>query len=197
MTFGLPPLLGKISKVSNPIALLVADAKLISGMFAEPKWGIYLDGKLALKPDSIVGLDFKIDWRIAEYPMEGGAFQSYNKVMTPFDIRIQMTKGGTDADRQAFLSEVEAAAASMILYDVLMPEWGYTSCSISHIDYRRTSAGGVGLLTVDLWLTKVRATATAKFSNTKSPNGADPVNGGNVQAQPASSAQASSAKAAT
>jgi hypothetical protein len=102
-------------------------------------------------------------------------------VTMPFDARVRMTKGGTDAERSSFLDAVDAAADSLNLYGVVMPDVTYENANIVNYSYQRTSTNGVGLLTVDLWLLEIRETATAAFSNTAAPSGADPVSNGSVQ----------------
>jgi hypothetical protein len=138
-------------------------------------------------------LDFRQNYRISTAPQEQGAFLSYNKVQDPFDGRVTFLVGGTQGQRAAFLSTVAALAASMNLYALVMPEVTYPSVNVTHYDFRRTSRSGVSLLAVDVWVEQVRVTGTTAYSNTNTatPSGADPVNGGNVQ--PLSPAQNSNA----
>lgn len=155
------------------------------------KWGIYTAGStvvLAIAPDSIVSLEYKRDWRIPNYPQENGAFESYNKVKMPFDARLHMTKGGSLADRQAFLIDLESAAASLDLYDIVTPEETYLNANISHINYMRRADHGLGLIEVEIWLTEIRVTSNPSFSNTIDPSSQSKVNDGTVQAQPLTTA---------
>ncbi len=192
MANGIPDLLNKISAITNPVALLGADASRILGFFAPPQWGIYRDGELAIEPDSIIAIDYKAESRITDYPQEAGAFQAYNKVATPQDVRVRMTKGGTDNDRTAFLTAIKDASDSLNLYDVMMPEFSYSNCNIFHVDFRRTAQNGVGLLTVDLWLLEIRTpTSETAFSNTKEPAGRSPFSLGSVLPQVPTVAQVS------
>lgn len=198
MAFGIPPILGKVASVTNTISLIAADVSSILGMFAPPQWGLFtLDGKIALQPDSIVSLEFSREWRIPDYPVEQGSFQSYNKVILPSDTRIRMTKGGSDSDRYHFLAQLSALARSLTLLNVSMPEGKMIqSVNINHFNLSRTSTNGVSLLTVDVALKEVRVTATAALSNTAKPSGAAPTNTGTVQPQsqpaPASAGASSS-----
>lgn len=161
-----------------------------SNQVLTPQWGIFLDGEQVLFPDSMVSLEYKKDYRIVDYPMEEGAFQSYNKVTTPYDARIRVTKGGTIEDRQAFLQDVAGIAESLDLYDLITPEVSYSNANVMHVDYRRTATNGVGLLSIDLWLIEIRSTVTPiLFSKTQAPSGADPVQLGQVQPQIPSLAQ--------
>ena len=197
MASGIPALLNNVAAVTNAAALLVADAQIIQNMFQGPKWGIGVGGFFQIVPDSIIDLDFKRDWQVPNYPQEEGAFESYNKVAMPYDARVRMTKGGTDADRAAFLNRIDALAASLTLFDVVMPELVYKNSNIVHYDYRRTATSGVSLLTVDLWLLEIRVSGNAAFSNTAAPSGANPVNTGTVQPQTPTAAQAAAGSAPT
>jgi hypothetical protein len=197
MASGIPSLLNKVASVTNTVSLLASDAQLILGLFAGPSWGIAQNGVFVIVPDSIVSVDFKRDWQIPNYPMENGAFQSYNKVTTPYDVHVRMTKGGTESARAEFLAAIDAMAASLALYDVVMPDAVYQNVNISHYDYRRTSTNGVGLLTVDLSLVQIRVAPAAAFTNTAQASGADAQNGGSVQPQTPTTAQSSAASAVT
>jgi hypothetical protein len=195
MANGIPPLLNQIASFSNPASLLVADAANLLGFFAGPQWGVFnLDGSIALQPDSILALDFKREWSIPNYPMEQGAFQTYNKIALPSDTNISMSKGGSNVARQAFLLQVSALAKSLSLVNVMMPEGTLIqNVNILRFDFRRTDTSGVGLLTVDVLLREIRATATAAFSNTQQPSGANPLNGGSVQPQTPTASQSAAA----
>lgn len=164
------------------IAFLAADAIAnLIGLFGSPKWGIFLSGIPVVVAESVLTFDFKQDYTVADYPIEEGGFESYDKVQVPFDVRLRFSMGGSEADRQVFLDSIATAAASLELYEVFTPEVSYASMNITHYDYRRTATNGVGLLVVDVWLVEVRTTATATFANTKQPNVAGPQNVGTVQ----------------
>ena len=93
----------------------------------------------------------------------------------------------------AFLAAIEAAAASLALYNVVTPEKTYLNANIEHYDYRRTSRNGVGLLMVDVGLVEIRQVATTTFTQTAQPSGADQVNSGTVQATTPTPTQQSAA----
>lgn len=193
---GIPPLLNKAAVATNVVALVVADIAFAKSLFNRPKWGIYKDGVLAIAADAVASVEYKQDFRIADYPMESGAFESYNKVATPYDARVRLTKGGSTTDRAAFLAAIEAAVASLDLYQVVTPERTYLSANVQSMDYRRQTNHGVGLLTVEIRLVEVRITVAAKFSNTVQPSSADAVNVGTVQAGQATAGQATAPLAA-
>ena len=168
---GIPPLLNSINNTVNTVGLLVADAIIVFKMLTSTvQWGIFDSAnKLAVKPDSIISLDFKKDWNLPRYPMELGAFQSYNKVAEPYDVRVRMTLGGTTADHTKFLAQVVKIAASFDLYNVVTPDVIYKNANVFHYDYHRSATNGVGLLTVDLYLAAIRNTIVPAFANVKQP----------------------------
>ncbi len=84
----------------------------------------------------------------------------------------------------------DPAQGGLSLYSVNMPETSFGPCNIQHYDFSRTTQNGAGILIVDVWLIEIRKTVEAGFSNTQQPSGADPVNGGAVQTQAPTSAQA-------
>jgi hypothetical protein len=180
---GLPPLFaapGAVSGLVNTTALLVADAVSLFGALQAP-WGIYFNSKPIALADSVISLRYRQDWRISDYPLEQGAFQSYNKVEMPYDVLIKLAKGGSQADRYAFLSAIDAAAQSLNLYDVLTPERIFSSVNIAHVEYERTADHGKTLITVEIGLIEIRSTATLAFTDTLQSSGADPQNVGLVQ----------------
>lgn len=175
-----PAVSGAFAKL-NTASLLVADASIIKQLFNKPKWGVFKGGKSVAAADSVLSFEYRQDTKISDYPQEKGGFQSYNKVGTPYDVRVQLTKGGTEAERAAFLAAIEAATASLDLYDVTTPEKVYKNANIQRFDYRRTAQSGAGLITVDLWLVEVRETVSTEFAKSKQPSGAAKLNGGLVQ----------------
>lgn len=186
MANGIPALFGQVANVVNTAVLLVADAVNVLGLFAGPQWGIFnQDGSIAIHPDSMISLDFRREWKIPNYPIEQGSFESYNKVAMPSVTRVRLSKGGTPTERQAFLLQVSALASSLDLFDVVMPEGTLIqNVNIVSDGINRTATNGVGLISVDLMLEEVRVTAKAAFTNTAAPSGAGQVSNGSVQAQP-------------
>lgn len=161
--------------------LLVADGILASLFSSSPSWGIFRNGLPVIDSDSTVSFELKQDFPISDYPVEKGGFQSYNKVQLPTDIRVSVAGGGSDASRQVFLASIDAVMNTTDVYDVVTPEKVYTGYNFSHRDFRRTAHNGVGLITVDLWLIEIRATATANFQSTQQPGVAGQQGLGNVQ----------------
>lgn len=179
---GVPPVLRRaVEAVGSPLILAIADTLGLDWDFGFPRWGIYREGQLAIRPDSFGGLEFRQDWAIADFPLEQGAFETYDKVNSPYALRIRLSAGGSEANRTSFLRTAHELSDSDDMFDVLTPEKTYTQVNISHLDYRRESRNGAGLITVDLWFLEIRMNAVTAFSDTKQPQGASPVSNGTVQ----------------
>lgn len=179
---GVPPVLRNPAAPSlPPPALLNSDNTAIAASNATQQWGIFKDGVAVILADSVVSFEYKQDWSVSDYPVAPNSFESYDKVNTPFDARIRMTRGGSLADREAFLQAIAKVAQSLNLYDVVTPEITYTSVNVIHYDYGRNNLNGAGLITIDVWLLQIQQTGTAAFGKTAAPSGADAVNGGTVQ----------------
>lgn len=178
---GIPSLLRTVADITNTVALVRADAKLVLQRFSKQQYGIFLNGKPAITIDSLVAFDYSQNSIVSQHPVEQGQFGSYNKVGTPYSARVTVARGGKDADRQAFMAALEQLVTTTDLYDVVTPQRTYTNANIERFDYSRSASSGVGLITATLYLTQIRTTAQSKTINAKSVNGADPENGGTVQ----------------
>jgi hypothetical protein len=181
------PSLASYTPAVNAV-LLTADAiSLLSGLFG-PQWGIFQNGALVIDPESVVSFDYKQEYTISDYPLEQGAFESYDRVLLPFESRLTLSSGGSIVDRAALIAQIQTLSTGVNIYDVVTPEAVYPSVSVHHYDYRRT-ADNAGRLQIDVWLTQIRVTTSTQFTNTQAPNGASPQGAGSVQTTPATSAQ--------
>lgn len=149
------------------------------------KWGIYTaGGKLALEADSIIAVSYDGEYRIADFPIEEGKFESYDKVRLPYEIRVVMTKGGDQPGRQAFLNTLDDLRGDLKLYNVVTPERTYLNVNIARISINRTREQGAGLITAEISLREIVQNVTSSFSKVKSPASANKTNNGSAQATP-------------
>lgn len=167
---GIPPLLN--FQFPLPPTLLLAD-QVDTGQFSK-RWGVFKDGRPVVEFDAFLGIDYRQGWTIADFPLEEGAFQSYDKVSLPFDVRVKFAAGGSIQNRERMLQTVQAVAKTIERYDVVTPEVIYTSVNVQHYDYRRTATNGNGLLTIELWLLEVRIGANAPGQGLIQTGGATP-----------------------
>src|SRR5271168_4131375 len=162
-------------------ALLTEDG---AGVFsnAQPiQWGLFLNGVSVIDADVVATFSFKQEFSVSDYPLEQGAFASYDKVQIPQEVRFRFTSGGSQANRQALIDSVKAIAGDTTnFYTAVSPEQTIENVTVTHWDYARNNA--VGLLSVDVWVINIQVpAATPDFQNTQSPSGASPQIGGMVQ----------------
>lgn len=189
---GLPVLDPVVSDEFNLLDefLLVDDTVYSLVGFGEPRWGIYNgeNNPIAIS-DTVMSVDFKQGWHISDYPIERGDFVSYNKVQTPFNAKVTLVKGGTNAERAQFLSAVENAAASLDMVSIVTPEVTYLDSNIESYNYRRSALNGATLLIVEISLIEIRQIASQNFVVTVDPSGADSTDDGPVQTTTPTQAQ--------
>lgn len=166
------------------IDLLTSDAvSLFAGLFG-PQWGLFLDGAPVVVADNVVSFEYKQEWIVANYPLEQGAFESYDKVQTPFTVGLTFSAGGSETDRQALLDSIDAIAGTTDLYDAVTPEAVYSSVNVTRRNFRRTATNGVGLIMVDVMCVQIRIATSDTLDSTQSPSAAAAVNDGTVQPVP-------------
>lgn len=178
---GVPPVLRLLDQFEQPEPQLQSDSAEIDRLAAS-QWGIFTQGgRPIVNADNVASVEDGVEYRVADYPLEEGGYESYNKVATPREIRVAMSKGGTISDRQQFLSTLRTLEGDLEMYNVVTPEETFIDMNITGVRKSRTQANGASMLTVEVMLQEIRITATAEVSASKEPSGADDVNDGSVQ----------------
>lgn len=130
-------------------------------------WGIFdSDFNSVLQPDSTVKFRYSRRYEVARYPVIGGSFASYNKVINPYEIELRFTKSGNISEKKQFLNQLEALVASIGLYTVVTPEDVYQNSNPTHFEINRERGRGAYWLSdVSLFLEEILQ-STAQFTNT-------------------------------
>jgi hypothetical protein len=170
----------------NPLAittLLISDLVTQFSAVFGPQWGIFLDGFPVVAAESVESFEYRKDYTISDYPLEGGIFETYDKVEAPFIAKVRFKQGGSIAQRQNFLFSLQNIIGDYNFYDVVTPEVIYLNANLTHMDYHRTAINGVGLIHVDVWLSQIRVSVIPGLSanQVQSPSAGDPANGGQNQ----------------
>lgn len=203
-SLGLPPLpnlANFIGQQTTEVSSDLASTDDISGASDTKKvWGITdaETGESIIEADSVLSFEYKNSYKISTYPQENGAFQAYNKVKEPFDIRLKFSIGVSVAARSGLLKQAEDGLQSTTLYIVVTPEARYPNANIQNINYQRTTRNGAAMIILEVWLTEIRQVTTGvNTSNTplpawqvQSPSDADPEMIGSIQPQDVSIAAA-------
>lgn len=165
---GVPSLVRSVvsSVVSVVGGLLSGDAFNLPRDTVAPVWGLFgASGAEVFQADTVLAFGIQNQTRVSDFPIENGAFTSYNKTGSPFEIRIRMVKGGSESERSAFIDTFEVELQSTNLYTVVTPEATYSNATLEAYDYRRETRNGAGCVIVDLSLREIRLTAVAQFTS--------------------------------
>lgn len=162
---GLPALAAGV--VIDAVALVTTDILSIQGVASGPQWGLFLNGEPVVIADNVLSFDFKQDYRISNFPVEEGSFQTYNKVQVPYDVRLQFSTGGSLAARQGLIDSVDAVIGSTSQFDAVTPEKVFQGINPVHQSIRRTSRNGAGLVIIDVYCEQIRVTATQQFASSQ------------------------------
>lgn len=186
---GVPPLpAGAADGFLSPDQFLEADTVSGYGTGSPPLWGLFIGARPVVICDTVLAVDYKQDWAIADYPVERGGFESYDKVNTPYAMRMTFVSGGSEAKRQALLDSVAGISDTLTLLNAVTPEATYIGVNIGHYSYRRTAQNGLGLMIVNVGVIEIREEGVTDFKNAKEPGGYAASQAGNVQAQTPSDA---------
>ena len=146
----------------------------------KPKWGIYDETGTneVLHPDSFLSLMYHNESNLPMFPIEDGAFSTYNKVPNPFDITVRVTKSntiglGTGLARQSmneFLKFLEGMIGDTNLYSVLTPDFTYINANLKGFDYKREMNNGAAIILADLHFVEIMRASVSVTSANGSPD---------------------------
>lgn len=211
---GVPQLTRSLQFPAAPAAVIglgLALGKLWQSIFSQPQWAIYKSNKPVkaaeadqlptvtvvaqrtpvVVPDSFGEFSYRNEWTVSDFPVQDGAFASYNKVANPFEITLRLYKGGTKEARKNFLASIEKIAGTLELYDILTPERTYLNVNVTRFEVmRRGEKGAYFLSEVDVYFREIREVAAtytntaATTENAQNPSAASVLNNGLIQAAP-------------
>jgi len=137
---------------------------------------------------SFIGIEYRAETKISDFPVARGQFATYNKVNLPATPVITLAMTGSKTDMSLFLETIDKACKSIDLYDIVTPDKIYIDHSIERYNYSRRAEKGATLLTVEIFLKEVKQVdILISDTNVVSPKDAGssaPVSTGAVQAQP-------------
>lgn len=168
----------------------------------------YATNQIVITPDTVPSFDYRTDTRVSDFPLQQGAFASYNKVQLPSEIRMTLVCSGLNffqaasaalnlnfgnnyMQKKDFLSVLEDFRKSEQLLTIVTPDATYTSFTLEHFDYRRETTRGANILYVECLFREIRQVTTSNssvnglpFVNSNSVGAANPINNGIVQTFP-------------
>lgn len=182
---GVPAVLRSGAQIFDTITLGFFNASdLVDSIIgSEPVlWGVYApNGRPIANYDSFIGMDYRNDSRLSDYPIEQGAFATYNKVANPYTVQVTLACGGDINRRAEFQAALRSAQASLTLYTVVAEDGTFENCNLMSIDWGRTQQNGATIINAFCEFREVRQRGTTAFSSTAEPQGADTLDQGQIQ----------------
>lgn len=212
---GVPQLLRRLPSAPPSIVATVAGiGSLARAFLSKNQWGIFKhqdpptgegkklpDGTVqlpevvvvakrlpAITPDSYLDFDFNQEWSVTTAPTQQGGFADYNRVASPFEVKVRVVKNGSLTQRKAFLQEIEDLGTTQ-LYDIFTPEKTYLNCNFVRSEIsRRGEKGAYSLNMVDLYFREIRPVVATYTKTTvtdpANPDASQQQNNGTQQAVP-------------
>ena len=179
-TPGVPALLGGFAPQAAVALGAITDISASLPGFGLEQWGIYKDGMPVVVADTVIGFHRRKEYVVADFPIEGvpgsnqaAAFESYDKVERPFDVRVRFAAGSDYPTRMALIQSVEAIEGDTQVYDFVSPEAVYESVTIAHCDYDRNRLQGAGVLVLDVWGWQIMVETESGVTSAQNPGGND------------------------
>ena len=162
---GFPILLSSITTKTQAADLTILDtdfssrAENFNTNESSMQWGIYdyESSTIALTVESILEINYNKSAEVSVYPVEKGLFASYNKVLRPAEVKVEIATGGAYnylsqsyiTWRIAVLKWFEDALNNLTAYDIVMPEKRYSNYTLISYTIRRDKMSGSGLIIAD------------------------------------------------
>jgi hypothetical protein len=210
---GVPQLVRSLQFPAGPppiVGAAIALGRLWQSLFTQPLWAIYkqaeeqptetdegvetvtvvADRTPVVVPDSFLAFSYRNEYSVSDYPVQRGAFMSYNKVANPFEAAVRLSKGGSLQERKAFLESLDAIVGTLDLYDILTPEKTYIGVNVLRWELARQGVKGAYFFAeVDVYFREIRqsvstyTTSSADTANAQSTSALPVQNIGTVPAQ--------------
>ena len=193
---GFPILLSSITTKTQSADLTILDtdfssrAENFNTNESSMQWGIYdyESSTIALTVESILEINYNKSAEVSEKKKEKGLFASYNKVLRPAEVKVEIATGGAYnylsqsyiTWRIAVLKWFEDALNNLTAYDIVMPEKRYSNYTLISYTIRRDKMSGSGLIIADcifkevVDMSQLNKTFTERnTNNSNSPNDYD------------------------
>ena len=180
---GVPPLQSASATALASVALVASP--LISNLLdkLKPKWEIQdAAGKKVIDPDAFLSIDYHNESNIPMFPIESGAFDSYNKIATPYIIAVKIAKGAkidmgfNSPDLKTFLNTLESIQGDTKNYSIITPDATYLNATLKGFDYKRETNNGASMIIATLNFVQVMKAQIAVSNIDYRTLAPDPVN---------------------
>jgi hypothetical protein len=147
---------------AKPPPILPAGTSMANEPTVPKYWGVFDDsGANRLLPDNILSVKDSEKTKVSTFPVEKGAFATYNKVVEPYSVHIQITKAGSVQDRSDFLDKLTVLKNGTELVHVVTPERTFLNANLETFDYAQTQSKGQNIIIADCQFIEIRQVTPA------------------------------------
>lgn len=173
---GVPPLarsaLAAASTISGLVAAVGTTLQFFKGQQPGPVWGIFDSGlKSVVTADSFLSFRNKKSTKIADFPIQAGGFNDYDKVTIPYNAFVRISRGGSVSDRADLYRQLDALIASLQMYSILTPEKTFLNVNLEEYEIVRESNKDAYFFTqVDLSFREIRPVVAVYTTTDSAPD---------------------------
>jgi hypothetical protein len=156
-------------------------------IYSSAGWGIFDAETLlpAINYDTFISFKIDDNSTVSDFPVEDGAFATYNKVSKAFMSHVKIAVSDTPTRRAAFLGALRTARTSVSLMNLVTRDGVYLNATLESYAYARERRGGMSLITAELVFKEVRTVSRAYGYASVKPAGASKrVSSGSVSPTP-------------
>ncbi len=124
-------------------------------------WGIFDATTLLSVFDYDTFMSFKITdtSKVSDFPVEDGAFATYNKVSKAYTVNVQLAISEGSPRRATFLNKLASVRKGLDLMNIVTQDRVYLNATLENYVVSRVTKGGVGQVIADLAFIEVRTVA--------------------------------------
>lgn len=113
-----------------------------------------------LEFQSMLEISVNEDSSLPSEPIEQSSFASYNRIIDPLDIKIQLAIQGYPSKLQSVIDRLSEMRKGTEKVSLITPSASYENLMLQGFDYRKDNHSGHNVLLVDLTLKEVREVPT-------------------------------------
>lgn len=132
-------------------------------------WGVFdSNNQPAFVVDTYVSIKPKNDSKVSDFPVESGSFVTFNKVQTPYDVKVTVALGGDAEAMSTLLERVNDMQTSFELFSITTPYESYLNATLVTYDYSHEAKTGSNMIKAELFFKEIRQ-VSAQFTTVKLP----------------------------
>lgn len=111
--------------------------------------------------DTFVQLKVSAKTKVSTFPVENGAFVSYNKASAPYDLKVEIAVSDLADRRHQLIVDLDREKSGIRLFNITSADATYLNYTLEGYSLSFTRKGGWGIVVATLEFVQVREVSTA------------------------------------